>query len=68
MIQEALERLLVGRTTIIIAHRLSTIRNVDRILVLNRGRLIESGSHDQLMALDGVYASLYRLQLLGQEL
>lgn len=68
MIQEALERLLVGRTTIIIAHRLSTIRNVDRILVLNRGHLVESGSHDQLMDLEGVYASLYRLQLLGQEL
>lgn len=66
IIQEALDRLLVGRTAIIIAHRLSTIRNVDRIIVLSRGRLVESGSHDQLMDLDGVYASLYRLQLLGQ--
>lgn len=67
VIQEALERLLVGRTAIIIAHRLSTIRNVDRILVLNRGHLAESGSHDQLMEKDGLYASLYRLQLLGQQ-
>ncbi|NJM66146.1 MAG: ABC transporter ATP-binding protein [Acaryochloris sp. RU_4_1] len=67
VIQEALERLLVGRTAIIIAHRLSTIRNVDRILVLNRGQLVESGSHDQLLAQDGIYASLYRLQLLGQQ-
>ncbi|WP_299484549.1 ABC transporter ATP-binding protein [Acaryochloris sp. IP29b_bin.137] len=68
IIQGALDRLLVGRTAIIIAHRLSTIRNVDRIIVLSRGRLVESGSHDQLMALDGVYASLYRLQLLGQQM
>lgn len=67
VIQEALERLLEGRTAIIIAHRLSTIRNVDRILVLNRGHLAESGSHDQLMEQDGLYASLYRLQLLGQQ-
>jgi ATP-binding cassette subfamily B protein len=67
VIQEALERLLVGRTAIIIAHRLSTIRNVDRILVLNRGRLVESGSHDQLLAQDGIYAGLYKLQLLGQQ-
>jgi len=68
VIQTALERLLVGRTAIIIAHRLSTIRNVDRILVLNRGQLAESGSHDQLLEQNGLYASLYRLQLLGQQL
>ena len=67
IIQDALERLLVGRTAIIIAHRLSTIRNVDRILVLNRGQLAESGSHDQLLEQDGIYANLYRLQLLGQQ-
>ena len=67
MIQEALERLLEGRTAIVIAHRLSTIRNVDRILVLNHGQLVESGSHDALMQKEGLYASLYRLQLLGQE-
>ncbi len=64
-IQEALERLLVDRTAIIIAHRLSTIRNVDRILVLKHGQLVEQGNHDQLLAQDGLYASLYRLQRLG---
>jgi ATP-binding cassette subfamily B protein len=64
LIQEALERLLEDRTAIIIAHRLSTIRNVDRILVLKRGQLIESGSHEQLLAQGGLYASLYQLQML----
>ncbi len=68
LIQDALERLLVNRTAIIIAHRLSTIRNVDRILVLRQGELVESGSHEALMNQDGVYASLYRLQMLGQTL
>lgn len=66
MIQEALERLLVGRTAIVIAHRLSTIRNVDRILVLSHGQLVESGPHEQLLHQNGLYASLYRLQMLGQ--
>jgi ATP-binding cassette, subfamily B, multidrug efflux pump len=64
LIQEALERLLEGRTAIIIAHRLSTIRNVDRILVLKRGELIESGNHEELLAQGGLYASLYHLQML----
>ncbi len=67
LIQEALERLLVNRTAIIIAHRLSTIRYVDRVLVLRQGELVESGSHQELMDLNGVYASLYRLQMLGRE-
>ena len=66
MIQDALERLLVGRTAIVIAHRLSTIRNVDRILVLNHGQLVESGPHEELLQKNGLYASLYRLQMLGQ--
>ena len=66
MIQEALERVLVNRTAIIIAHRLSTIRNVNRILVLKQGELAEQGSHDELLARGGLYASLYRLQMLGQ--
>ncbi len=65
-VQEALDRLLVNRTAIIVAHRLSTIRKVDRILVLKQGRLVESGSHDQLLAQGGLYASLYKLQMLGQ--
>ncbi|MGD2182819.1 ABC transporter ATP-binding protein [Lusitaniella coriacea] len=64
-IQEALERLLEGRTAIVIAHRLSTIRNVDRILVLKRGKLVETGSHEELLAENGLYAGLYRLQMLG---
>jgi ATP-binding cassette, subfamily B, multidrug efflux pump len=64
LIQQALERLMVDRTAIIIAHRLSTIRNVDRILVLKRGQLIESGSHDELLQQEGLYASLYKLQML----
>lgn len=64
LIQEALERLLEGRTAIIIAHRLSTIRNCDRILVLKRGQLIESGNHEELLAQGGLYASLYHLQML----
>jgi ATP-binding cassette, subfamily B, multidrug efflux pump len=65
LIQEALERMLVDRTAIIIAHRLSTIRGVDRILVLKRGELLESGSHEDLLSKNGLYASLYKLQLLG---
>ena len=64
LIQEALERLLVNRTAIIIAHRLSTIRNVDRILVLKRGQLVEMGTHDELLNLGELYASLYHLQML----
>ena len=63
-IQDALDHMLENRTAIIIAHRLSTIRNVDRILVLKRGRLIENGSHEDLLAQDGLYASLYKLQML----
>lgn len=64
-IQAALEQLLSDRSAIIIAHRLSTIRNVHKILVLKRGELIESGSHEELLAQSGLYASLYKLQMLG---
>ncbi|HEY9887547.1 MAG TPA: ABC transporter ATP-binding protein [Candidatus Obscuribacterales bacterium] len=64
LIQDALEKLLADRTAIIIAHRLSTIRNVDRILVLKQGELIEQGDHETLLAQDGLYASLYKLQML----
>jgi ATP-binding cassette subfamily B protein len=62
--QSALEQLLINKTAIIIAHRLSTIRNVDRILVLKQGELIESGTHEQLLSENGLYASLYKLQML----
>jgi ATP-binding cassette, subfamily B, multidrug efflux pump len=65
LIQEALDLAIVDRTAIIIAHRLSTIRNVDRIFVLKQGTLIESGSHEALLAQGGLYASLYQLQMLG---
>ncbi|MGD1808537.1 ABC transporter ATP-binding protein [Dapis sp. BLCC M126] len=65
LIQSALERLLAERTAIIIAHRLSTIRNVNRIFVLKRGELIESGTHQELLQKDGLYAGLYKLQMLG---
>ena len=66
LIQEALEQLLANRSAIIIAHRLSTIRNVDKIMVLKRGQLVESGSHEELLKTDGLYASLYKLQMLGK--
>ena len=65
LIQEALDHLVRDRTSIIIAHRLSTIRNVDKIMVLKRGELIESGSHEKLLEQNGLYASLYKLQMLG---
>ena len=67
LIQDALDHLLENRTAIIIAHRLSTIRNCDRILVLKRGQLVESGSHDELLRQGGLYASLYKLQMLEAE-
>ncbi|MDJ1173037.1 ABC transporter ATP-binding protein [Roseofilum capinflatum] len=65
LVQEALDQLLINRTAIIIAHRLSTIRNVDRIFVLKQGALIETGTHESLLAQKGLYASLYQLQMLG---
>ena len=62
IIQEAMETLKTGRTTFIIAHRLSTIKNADQILVLDRGEIVEKGSHDHLMALRGKYFQMYQLQ------
>ncbi len=62
LIEDAMERLLVGRTTLIIAHRLSTVRRADRLVVLDHGRIVEEGSHATLLALGGVYARLYQQQ------
>jgi ATP-binding cassette subfamily B protein len=63
VVQDALDKLLQGRTALIIAHRLSTIRDADRILVIDKGRLVEEGRHDELFANeDGLYHHLARLQ------
>jgi ATP-binding cassette subfamily B protein len=68
LIREALDRLLAGRTSLVIAHRLSTIQHADRILVFHKGKLREQGSHQQLLALRGIYYRLYQLQYKDQEL
>jgi ATP-binding cassette subfamily B protein len=66
LIQEALGKLLQNRTSIVIAHRLSTIRNADRIIVLHKGELFESGTHEELLAARGMYYNLYQMQYLDQ--
>jgi ATP-binding cassette subfamily B protein len=64
LVNEALERLMTGRTSLVIAHRLSTVRHADRILVFNHGKIVESGSHDELITRDGTYRLLVETQLL----
>ncbi len=67
LIEEALARLLEGRSTLIIAHRLSTVRRADRLVVLDRGRVVEAGAHDALLARGGLYARLYQRQFRDEE-
>ncbi|MEF9604038.1 ABC transporter ATP-binding protein, partial [Paracoccus sp. PXZ] len=66
VVQQALDELSAGRTTLVIAHRLSTVRQADKIVVVEAGRVVEEGNHDQLMAQGGAYAALVRLQF-GEE-
>ena len=66
-VREALGRMVMGRTSIIIAHRLSTVQRADCILVMHKGRLRESGTHQELLAVRGIYWKLYQLQYRDQE-
>ncbi|HEY4756784.1 MAG TPA: ABC transporter ATP-binding protein [Ignavibacteriaceae bacterium] len=68
LIQEAIHKLLVGRTAIVIAHRLSTIQNADNIIVLHKGEIRETGTHQELLAIRGIYYKLYQLQFKDQEI
>ena len=67
LIQDALHRLMSGRTSVVIAHRLSTIQDVDKIVVLHKGQIREQGSHQELLAAKGIYSRLYQLQYQAQE-
>ena len=67
LVQRGIHVLMEGKTSIVIAHRLSTIQDVDRILVLHRGRLVEAGTHEELLSLEGIYQRLYRLQFASEE-
>ena len=62
LVQEALEGIMAGRTSLVIAHRLSTVVNADKILVMDGGQLVETGTHEELLASDGLYTHLFRTQ------
>jgi ATP-binding cassette subfamily B multidrug efflux pump len=62
LIQNAIQKLMKGRTSIVIAHRLSTIQNADKILVLDKGEIVESGTHDELLDMKGYYNQLHQMQ------
>ena len=66
LITEAIEKLMTGRTTIMVAHRLSTIQHADKIMVMDKGRIVESGNHQELLTQNGVYRKLYDLQLAAE--
>ena len=63
LIQQALERVLKNRTSLVIAHRLSTVRDADKIIVLDQGRIVETGKHEELLQRDGLYSQLYQRQM-----
>ena len=67
-VQEALQRLMRNRTTLVIAHRLSTVQHASRIVVMDAGRIVETGTHTQLIASDGPYSRLYKLGLYDADL
>jgi len=67
LIQDALEKLMSGRTSVVIAHRLATVQRAQQLLVIDGGRIVERGTHTELFEKDGVYAHLYRTQFLTVE-
>jgi ABC-type multidrug transport system fused ATPase/permease subunit len=66
-VQQALDNASVGRTTLVIAHRLSTIQHADCIVVIRRGRAVERGTHEQLLAMKGIYYALHKVQSMSQK-